>query len=217
MSLDLTGKKYNNLLVIEKTRKNNRVYWKCLCDCGNEHVVRSDFLLVSKTVECQRCPKKPYILTQLSLINTFEYNPDSGEFKRIEKTSKTMAGCLATYKTKRGYLTMSIKRKSYYAHRLAFLYMIGEMPEQVDHINHIKDDNRWCNLRKANYSINTKNRSMQKINTSGVVGVAKSGNKWRAKISDIELGIYKNKNDAIIARKMAEKDLGYHQNHGDAL
>jgi len=58
---------------------------------------------------------------------------------------------------------------------------------------------------------------MQKINTSGVVGVAKSGNKWRAKISDIELGIYKNKNDAIIARKMAEKDLGYHQNHGDAL
>lgn len=35
--IDLTGQKFNRLLVIEFfERKNNKTYWRCKCDCGNE-------------------------------------------------------------------------------------------------------------------------------------------------------------------------------------
>ena len=32
---DLTGKRYGRLVVIERTKKNNKTAWKCQCDCGN--------------------------------------------------------------------------------------------------------------------------------------------------------------------------------------
>jgi hypothetical protein len=48
-----------------------------------------------------------------------------------------------------GYLDTRIGGKTYKLHRLAFLYMEGEFPpDQVDHINTVRSDNRWVNLRK---------------------------------------------------------------------
>lgn len=44
---DLTGKKFNRLLVIkvlDNYKKDNRKYYLCKCDCGKETVVRSDGL-----------------------------------------------------------------------------------------------------------------------------------------------------------------------------
>lgn len=63
-------------------------------------------------------------------------------------------------------------RKAYAAHRLAYLYMTGAFPpEQVDHKNLIKSDNRWDNLRLATGSQNAANRPVRSQSKSGVKGV----------------------------------------------
>lgn len=51
--VDLTGKKFGKLTVIERTENiGNRVAWLCKCDCGNEKVVRGDDLKTGNTKSC---------------------------------------------------------------------------------------------------------------------------------------------------------------------
>lgn len=81
---------------------------------------------------------------------------------------------------------------------------------KVDHINHKPLDNRRCMLREATHKQNHQNRKVSKNNTSGHVGVTwnQKSKKWQANIVvDGEfkyLGLYKDLNDAIEARKQAE-------------
>lgn len=51
--IDLTGKKFNKLLVLERTENiGKKVAWKCLCDCGNETIVEGYSLKTGKTKSC---------------------------------------------------------------------------------------------------------------------------------------------------------------------
>jgi HNH endonuclease len=74
--------------------------------------------------------------------------------------------------------------------------MTGQWPKcQIDHINNIKSDNRWINLREANNQLNHYNLIKPKNNTSGAKGVRKLKNgKFAARIKfnkmEIYLGIY---------------------------
>lgn len=103
---------------------------------------------------------------------------------------------------------------------MAILYATGIKPREVDHINHIRDDDRLRNLRSVTHQENHRNRAVNKNNKSGVVGVhqQKEGGKWRAQImidgKQIMLGRFHKKEDAIKARKEAEKKYGFHKNHG---
>ena len=103
-----------------------------------------------------------------------------------------------------------------------WLYVTGKFPKnEIDHINHIKDDNRWDNLRDVAHSTNGKNQSMQVSNTSGVRGVYwyKNNQRWVANITvdgeKIHLGSYVQHHEAVNARKNAEVLYGFHTNHGD--
>ena len=136
--------------------------------------------------------------------------------------NRVKVGDVAGWRNPTGYIRMKVGGKLYLAHRLAFLYMTGKWPEdQVDHINHIRDDNRWCNLREVSHQENHKNQSKPKSNTSGVTGVCwcKRYKKWKAQIK-VEgkvknLGSFTSKEDATKARKEAEIKYGFHDNHGD--
>jgi hypothetical protein len=153
------------------------------------------------------------ILTQNRLKELLEYNPNTGLFIRKKTTSSNaqigdVAGCL---NKQLGYKLISIDGKSYYCHRLAFLYMTGYFPEsQVDHINRIRDDNRWENLRKVTSAENLQNTVLRDSNKSGAKGVFwyKQRNKWIAYIrfnnKRYSLGYYVNFEDAVVARKQAE-------------
>jgi hypothetical protein len=95
----------------------------------------------------------------------------------------------------------------------------GVWPTQlIDHINGDRADNRIVNLRQTTQSENMRNRRKSTNNTSGYVGVYKVGAKWRARISvdskNMNLGIYDTIEQAVQARKQAEIDYGYHENHG---
>lgn len=88
--------------------------------------------------------------------------------------------------------------------------MTGEQPINIDHIDGNGLNNKWSNLRSVSHSVNGKNQKKHKTNTSGVSGVyyRKDSNRWRARImvddKAISLGTFKNKDDAIAARKEAE-------------
>jgi hypothetical protein len=118
---------------------------------------------------------------------------------------------------------VSINRVRYYLHRLVFLFMEGELPEQlVDHIDGVRKNNRWVNLREVTITDSNRNLKRFSTNTSGVTGVSwhKKARKWAASIwisnESKHLGVFSEKEDAIKARYKAEVDFGYHENHGRA-
>lgn len=120
-----------------------------------------------------------------------------------------------------GYVDIVFNKKRYSAHRLAFFYMTGEFPQHhTDHINGKRSDNRWSNLRAVTAMENHHNQKMKKNNKSGVNGVCwlRKIDKWQAQIrvnyKTIHLGTFENKEDAVTARKEAEKNYGFHSNHG---
>ena len=162
------------------------------------------------------------MITQTELKERLEYNPDTGVFTRLVLTGRFSKGTFAGTKS-HGYIDIGFLGKRYGAHRLAWLYVHGHFPEQIDHINGIRDDNRLSNLREVNNYINSRNIGMRKNNKSGFMGVswANRDSKWVSQIminyKTIILGTFDDKEDAIEARKAANIKYGFHVNHGERV
>lgn len=126
------------------------------------------------------------VLTLDKLKERLDYDPDTGIFMWLVQRGRVKIGAVAGYGDGDGYLQIKIDGKHCRAHRLAWLYMTGEWPKAgVDHVNGIRDDNRFCNLREATCAENLQNAGLLHRNTSGFIGVDldQRRNKWRAKIS----------------------------------
>lgn len=144
------------------------------------------------------------------------YEPLTGEFTWIKrfKTSHIIVGSVAGTINNFGYRHIQYKDKKYLAHRLAWYFSYGVMPNvHIDHINESKIDNRLCNLRLANNSQNQQNISkLPSNNTSGYTGVSwhKNDKKWRAKIminnASISLGNYDTPEEASEAYLAAKRE-----------
>src|SRR5258705_2712230 len=71
-----------------------------------------------------------------------------------------------------GYVMIRFDRHNYGAHRLAWFYTYGEWPpNELDHVNRDRSDNRITNLRLATASENQANRGATLRNSSGFKGV----------------------------------------------
>lgn len=110
---------------------------------------------------------------------------------------------------------------NHYMHRLAWLYVNGIEPLQIDHINGNGCDNRLVNLREVSSEMNSKNMRLHSRNTSGVAGVhIHPCGRWQARIQlngkTVSLGLFVKLEDAIYARRSMEQSAGYHSNHGIA-
>lgn len=145
-------------------------------------------------------------MIQTELKKHLHYNPVTGNFTRLINNKKS--GTLH----KNGYIKIRINRRSYLAHRLAWLYVKGVMPsDQIDHINRVRHDNRFSNLREATNQENQRNRMLSKNSTSKVNGVGfhKRSQKWRAYIKvngkHIHLGLHEDIHMATRAREEAEE------------
>jgi hypothetical protein len=179
---------------------------------------------------------EPMIITQARLRELFEYDPAVGELvwrerpvsdfagpKHHKRWNTCFAGKVAGCLKFTGYRHISLGGKFYQAHRLIWLLVHGEWPEDhVDHIDGDKPNNRIGNLRAVPESVNSKNLPRQRNNTSGQCGVSfnKATGKWYAYIRAggkmRSLGFFVEKDGAIAARKSAERGLGFHENHGRA-
>ena len=95
--------------------------------------------------------------------------------------------------------------------------MYGYLPEdEIDHINHVRADNRICNLRLVCHSDNQKNRKLNKNNSTGVSGVCQHTHGWIVTIGNKGyIGLYTDFFEAVCSRKSAENKLNYHENHGE--
>lgn len=122
--------------------------------------------------------------TQERLREVVSYDPDTGIFTRLISVPFGPAGSQCGCKNLQGYVVFRVDGNLYYAHRLAWLYVHGEWPETVDHINGDRADNRIANLRSASQTVNMWNARTSVANTSGLKGVSRMKNgKWKAQIS----------------------------------
>lgn len=219
--IDLTGQRFDRLLVIKRVenyinKKYQVAQWLCLCDCGNEVIVRSDSLRSGKVKSCG-CLHKESASKQGSKNKKYNTYDLSGEY-----------GIGYTYKGEEFYFDLEDydKIKDYRWYIDKYGYVVARKLNQdkmvklhklllpnveVDHICHKKYDNRKSELRIVTRSQNNMNHGLRNDNTFGVVGIcwAKRENKWLARITvdgkEIFLGYFDKFEDAVKARKEAEE------------
>lgn len=159
-------------------------------------------------------------ITQEELKYYLTYNEETGVFTRNVKMGHYVANTPAGANHSSGYRTTSINGKQYLLHRLAFLYMEGYIPTQVDHNDQNRKNNKWSNLNASTNKNNSKNHTLRCTNNSGFTGVnwGKREKKWRARvmINGMEkyLGTFDNITDAVMARKQANIKYNFNANHG---
>jgi hypothetical protein len=150
------------------------------------------------------------MITQAVLKERLEYNPGTGVFTHLTNTTHKKKGDVAGFTHSKGYVHVCCAGKEYKAHRLAYLYMMGYMPEEVDHEDRVKDNNKWSNLRESDRVLNTNNVGVRKDNTTGVRGLSfdKRGKKhWtyrRQYNGKQETYSFYTKEEALIHRKLQQ-------------
>ena len=121
-----------------------------------------------------------------------------------------------------GYLYVKVHGRRYLVHRVVMLMCYGFYGEglEVDHINHVRNDNRLVNLRFVTHGENMRNKSVSSKSTTGVTGVdfSKAHKKYRARIrvnrEFIHLGYFYTLEEAAAARAEANLKFNFHNNHG---
>lgn len=154
------------------------------------------------------------MLTQKDVCELLAYDKETGIFQWKKKrrgisTDKHLGTCNGF-----GYLRITVLGKSYYAHRLAWFYVYGVWPDQIDHINGVKNDNRIANLRSCTDLENKQNRVKSQSNSkSKTLGVSwhKKAKKWQAHICIYKerkyLGVFSSIEEANEAYKQEERQM----------
>lgn len=177
----------------------------------------------------------PPKLTQPLLNELLDYNPKTGTLTWNPRDRKwfTSDGYHRQWNNRyagreafssrngHGYRQGNIFKIKLQAHRVIWLMMTGEEPECIDHINGIRDDNRWNNLRASSRSLNGRNHTLNKRNSTGFngVGIERKSGRYFAKIrghdkQDIWLGYFPNPEVAHKAIEATKANYGYSPRHG---
>lgn len=122
------------------------------------------------------------------------YNPKTGAICRN--------GEPVTTTDSQGYKRVWNNGKSLRQHRVGWYLVYGYWPQELDHINGDKSDNRLINLRECTRSTNMLNRPAQSNNSLGVKNVYwnKAAKKYEVNVKGKYLGVFSTVDDAIKRR-----------------
>lgn len=127
------------------------------------------------------------MITQALVRELFNYDPETGilsnrKYRGGGRSGK--AGSPVGSPHPAGYLSAMVEGKNYLIHRLIWLYVHGVFPpEDIDHHDGDRANNRIGNLRSASRTENNQNMAVRSDNTSGVTGVWRVGGRWRARVT----------------------------------
>lgn len=228
---DITGLKFGRLTVLEKTnmkstrKSDNGAYlWKCQCDCENKTICYySRYSLITpngvKSCGCLYNESRYDISKKYCEydLDTYDFGIgycNNGTFFYFDKEDYDKIKKYCWWYDGRYVCAHSLENDKYTTKIIRLHRVVLDIEDRedinVDHKNLIRYDCRKINLRKATDIENARNKDFSyMISDSGHIGVVKQNNKWLARImidgKTIKLGLYKNKDDAIIARKKAEE------------
>jgi hypothetical protein len=202
---------------------DHKAQWLCECNCEkhNRFITLGESIRNGHTKSCGCIQKEKAVKTVkdvLHKVNRYDLSRDYGvgwasntneEFYfDLEDYDKIKGYCWSAHTGKNGYTTIRARVPGKSGHTIMSWVIVGD--KWYDHINHNPLDNRKENLRKVTQTENNRNRSVAKNNTSGITGISlnKRNKNWRSRIlvdgKSIELGSFRNKEDAIVARLQAE-------------
>ena len=159
-------------------------------------------------------------------LELFRYDYETGvlywRWRVNSRVPKTLEAGTQRKSSSSGYLDVQVHGRSYPAHRIVMLMCYGFYGEglEVDHINHIRNDNRLVNLRFVTHGENMRNKSVSSKSTTGVTGVYfyKRLQKYIARIrvnrEFIHLGTFETLEEAAAARAEANLKFNFNNNHG---
>ena len=231
---DLTGQKFGRLTVIKRIANHIQpngasvTMWECQCECGNIHHVSSTGLIRGDSKSCgclkkdiskyrfkYNNPKSKVNIYDLSkeygICYTNNYDKTSGiNYFYFDKDDYEKIKKYTWYFNGNGYAVawFADSKKHVFFHRFVTDCQDGMF---VDHKNHTKHDNRKENLRLVSILQNNLNKKPKLNGNTGITGVyyRKDRNKFAPHITfkgkRYSLGSYDNLEDAIAARKEAEK------------
>lgn len=162
----------------------------------------------------QRAKSNRDDLTHDEVDRRLHYEETTGIFrwKEAPPNQRIYEGYIAGSNGPRGYWWICLNGHQYLSHRLAVLVVKGAWPaHEVDHINGIRNNNRWVNLRECVHLQNGQNRSVSANNKSGAAGVYQTydSNRWWAEIKvkgdRLYLGSFDEFDQAVEARRRAEQ------------
>lgn len=216
--LDITGQIFGNLTAVRRTDRrgaDGSVVWECVCECGKTTLVTTSNLKSGNTKSCgciqsrQRRRKK---LNKLQKRDGYYVGvaSNTGDEFYFDECDYDAVSQHTWRIDKYGYVVTDIDGKvGVRLHR----FLLSTDAEMIDHINGNTFDNRRSNLRVADAHTNQMNRRVGANSSTGHTGVIFRKNRgvYSASIKkdgkQYSLGCYKTIDEAIQARRKAEKEL----------
>src|SRR5258706_1935551 len=148
------------------------------------------------------------MLTLPYLKSRLHYDPLTGIFtwKTKPRSRSPSRDLVAGCRRSDGYITIGIGQERFLAHRLAYFYMTGKWPPkglEIDHINGIRSDDKFKNLRVVTKAQNRQNTHAMN-NKNGYSGVHKNHNGFIARLT---IGTFSTPRKAHLERMKALKTL----------
>jgi hypothetical protein len=167
-------------------------------------------------------------MTQAELKELLHYNPHSGVWTWLPRPGKTSfntvhagkrAGHIETLPNGIRIWRLYMGKRHYLLSRLAILYMTGSLPERVGFANYDSTDLRYINLKPMTIFEHARHRRRKLRDPSGIVGVTTLPNgTYSAEIHTygkrINLGTFRTREAALLARRTAESIHGFPPNYG---
>lgn len=206
--IDLTGKRFGRLIVIERSDKpgsGHQPKWKCKCDCGNEKTIFGASLRNNDSRSCG-CRNGENLKTH-GLSNRPEYKIWKSMIARCENPKCSRFSDYGG----RGIKVCKRWRENFQN----FIDDVGFRPSEKHSIERVDVNGNYepLNCKWATDIEQARNKRIYSKNTSGHSGVTleKETGRWRASIRInnklVYLGVFISLQEAISKRKEAEAKL----------